>query len=106
MLLETLFGLARDGKVGRSRQPVAAPARGDLLRVRRARPSAAATARPSSEPLFAPFAALGRVRGYRARYPAYSEGVSDASGEYVFIDEWHVDAPPEAVFDALADAAT
>ena|SRR5581483_3239614 len=26
--------------------------------------------------------------------------------EYVFIDEWHVDAAPEAVFDALADATT
>jgi uncharacterized protein YndB with AHSA1/START domain len=24
--------------------------------------------------------------------------------EYLFIDEWEVDAPPEAVFDALADA--
>jgi uncharacterized protein YndB with AHSA1/START domain len=31
--------------------------------------------------------------------------ISDG-GEYVFIDEWHVDAPPEAVFDALADATT
>jgi uncharacterized protein YndB with AHSA1/START domain len=26
--------------------------------------------------------------------------------EYVFIDEWDVDAPIEAVFDALADAST
>lgn len=26
--------------------------------------------------------------------------------EYVFIDEWDVDAPREAVFDALADATT
>src|SRR5438445_2802009 len=25
---------------------------------------------------------------------------------YGFIDEWHVDAPPEAVFDAIADATT
>jgi uncharacterized protein YndB with AHSA1/START domain len=24
----------------------------------------------------------------------------------VFIDEWHVDAPPEPVFDAIADATT
>ena len=28
------------------------------------------------------------------------------SGVYVFIDEWDVDAPQEAVFDALADART
>jgi uncharacterized protein YndB with AHSA1/START domain len=26
--------------------------------------------------------------------------------EYVFIDEWDVEAPPEAVFEALADART
>ena len=29
-----------------------------------------------------------------------------ASREYAFIDEWDVAAPPEAVFDALADART
>ena len=28
------------------------------------------------------------------------------ANEYVFIDEWDVDAPQEAVFDALADART
>jgi uncharacterized protein YndB with AHSA1/START domain len=28
------------------------------------------------------------------------------ANEYVFIDEWDVQAPPEAVFDALADART
>jgi uncharacterized protein YndB with AHSA1/START domain len=28
------------------------------------------------------------------------------AGEYVFIDEWDVDAPQEAVFEALADART
>jgi uncharacterized protein YndB with AHSA1/START domain len=28
------------------------------------------------------------------------------ASEYVFIDEWDVDAPREAVFDALADART
>jgi uncharacterized protein YndB with AHSA1/START domain len=28
------------------------------------------------------------------------------AGEYVFIDEWDVDAPQERVFDALADART
>jgi uncharacterized protein YndB with AHSA1/START domain len=26
--------------------------------------------------------------------------------EYLFVDEWHVDAPPEPVFDAIADAST
>jgi uncharacterized protein YndB with AHSA1/START domain len=28
------------------------------------------------------------------------------SGEYVFVDEWDVAAPAEAVFDAIADATT
>ena len=28
------------------------------------------------------------------------------ASEYVFVDEWHVDAPPEAVFDAIADGRT
>ncbi len=28
------------------------------------------------------------------------------SREYEFVDEWHVDAPPEAVFDVLADGQT
>ena len=28
------------------------------------------------------------------------------AGEYVFIDEWDVDAPQERVFQALADART
>ena len=51
--------------------------------------------------LLAPLAVLGRARGYRARYPAYSDGAPEA-GEYVFVDEWHVDAPPESVFVALS----
>ena len=28
------------------------------------------------------------------------------ANEYVFVDEWNVNAPPAAVFDALADART
>jgi uncharacterized protein YndB with AHSA1/START domain len=28
------------------------------------------------------------------------------ASEYVFVDEWDVDAPPEAVYDAVADART
>jgi uncharacterized protein YndB with AHSA1/START domain/quercetin dioxygenase-like cupin family protein len=33
-------------------------------------------------------------------------GIADRSREYVFVDEWDVDAPVEAVFDAIADART
>jgi quercetin dioxygenase-like cupin family protein/uncharacterized protein YndB with AHSA1/START domain len=33
-------------------------------------------------------------------------GLAEASRPYVFVDEWDVAAPPEAVFSALADART
>jgi uncharacterized protein YndB with AHSA1/START domain/quercetin dioxygenase-like cupin family protein len=45
---------------------------------------------------------LGAARAGRA----LRERVRSASGEYAFVDQWHVAAPPEAVFDALADART
>jgi uncharacterized protein YndB with AHSA1/START domain len=44
-------------------------------------------------------AGAGAGRAVRRRLAA-------ASGEYVFVDEWDVAAPPHAVFDALADART
>ena len=28
------------------------------------------------------------------------------ASEYVFVDEWEVEAPPEAVYDVMADART
>ena len=34
------------------------------------------------------------------------EEATTLADEYVFIDEWNVDAPQEEVFDALADART
>jgi mannose-6-phosphate isomerase-like protein (cupin superfamily)/uncharacterized protein YndB with AHSA1/START domain len=105
VLLETLFGLARDGKVGADGNP-------KPLQLAVIFDEFAELGRPPQPPpgvqkaLFKPVAALGRARGLRARYPQYSEGVADETGEYVFIDEWDVDAPQEAVFDALADATT
>jgi uncharacterized protein YndB with AHSA1/START domain/quercetin dioxygenase-like cupin family protein len=33
-------------------------------------------------------------------------GIANLSRPYVFVDEWDVSAPPEAVFDAIADART
>ena len=38
--------------------------------------------------------------------PAPSARVAGSGGEYVFVDEWDVVAPPEAVFDLIADART
>jgi uncharacterized protein YndB with AHSA1/START domain/mannose-6-phosphate isomerase-like protein (cupin superfamily) len=46
-------------------------------------------------------AAASAGRAVRARAAAAA-----ADNEYVFVDEWDVAAPPQAVFDALADART
>jgi uncharacterized protein YndB with AHSA1/START domain/mannose-6-phosphate isomerase-like protein (cupin superfamily) len=105
VLLETLFGLARDGKVGASGDP-------GLLQLAVIFRDFAELGHPTRPALgvqraiFAPLATLGRLRGYRARYERYSGGEAARDGEYVFVDEWDVDAPIEAVFDALADATT
>lgn len=72
VLLETLFGLARDGKVGRSGNP-------SPLQLAVIFDEFARLGRPPSPPaavqhaILAPLAALGRRRGYRASYPAYSK---------------------------------
>jgi quercetin dioxygenase-like cupin family protein len=72
VLLETLFGLARDGKVNAKGDP-------GLLQLAVIFDEFAELGRPTRPPaavqrvLFAPLAALGRARGYRARYPQYSE---------------------------------
>jgi mannose-6-phosphate isomerase-like protein (cupin superfamily) len=73
VLLETLFGLARDGKVGKRGDPsvlqlaVIFDEFADLGRPVKPSPGV-------QRALFAPLAALGRARGYRARYPEYSHG--------------------------------
>jgi mannose-6-phosphate isomerase-like protein (cupin superfamily) len=73
VLLETLFGLARDGKAGKSGDP-------PLLQLAVIFDEFADLGRPTKPPpavqraLFAPLAALGRARGYRARYAEYSHG--------------------------------
>lgn len=72
VLLETLFGLARDGKVGRSGNP-------SLLQLAVIFDEFADLGRPPSPPpavqraFLAPVAALGRRKGYRARYAEYSK---------------------------------
>ena len=111
VLLETFAGLARDGKLGRRGLPsllqLAVIAREFEPEGRAAKPP-----RAIQRALLAPLAAIGRRRGYRPWYEAYSgNGVQrlairrDGAG-YVFVDEWDVAAPIEAVFDAVADART
>jgi quercetin dioxygenase-like cupin family protein len=73
VLLETLFGLARDGKVGPSGDP-------PLLQLAVIFDEFPELGRPAKPPpavqraVIAPLAAFGRARGYRARYARYSGG--------------------------------
>lgn len=71
VLLETLFGLGRDGKVDASGMP-------SPLQLAVIGQEFAAEGHPTSPPralqrvLLPPLALLGRARGYRGRYPQYS----------------------------------
>jgi mannose-6-phosphate isomerase-like protein (cupin superfamily) len=73
VLLETIFGLARDGKVNAKGDP-------GLLQLAVIFRELHEVGYPTSPPLavqralLTPLAAVGRLRGYRARYPSYSGG--------------------------------
>lgn len=117
VLVETLAGLARDGRVSKQGFP-------SLLQLaviaREFEEEGYATPPPLAvqRALFGALAEVGRRRGYRPWYPRYSDpqvaqvAVEDSGAEradtagYVFIDEWDVDAPIDATFDAIADART
>lgn len=104
-LLETLFALGREGKVDAKGNP-------HPLQLAVIGREFAAEGRPTKPPpavqnvLLPPLAAIGRWRGYRAVYSGSETDTSGAAGEYVFLDEWDVAAPREAVFGAIADART
>ena len=100
-LLETLFGLAGAGKVGKRGEPN--PLR--LAVIFREFAELGRPTRPSpsvQRALLSPLAVVGHALGYRARYAEEKS----RSREYVFVDEWDVNAPPAAVFAALAHAET
>jgi uncharacterized protein YndB with AHSA1/START domain len=46
------------------------------------------------------------LAGARAGRAVRERAAGATDNEYLFVDEWHVAAPPHAVFDALADART
>jgi uncharacterized protein YndB with AHSA1/START domain/mannose-6-phosphate isomerase-like protein (cupin superfamily) len=97
--LERLAQLSQDGRLTRSGFPRPTAA-AELVRDfgdegRATRPPAAVQDALAT-------AILGSARAGRA----LRERAAGASGEYLFVDEWDVAAPPEAVFDALADART
>jgi quercetin dioxygenase-like cupin family protein/uncharacterized protein YndB with AHSA1/START domain len=50
--------------------------------------------------------ATGILSAARAGRAARQRAAAAADNEYLFVDEWDVAAPPQAVFDALADART
>jgi mannose-6-phosphate isomerase-like protein (cupin superfamily)/uncharacterized protein YndB with AHSA1/START domain len=97
--LERLAELSRDGRLtpGGYPTPVAVA---EIVRDFGRDGGAAQPPAPVQRALAA--AILGAARAGRA-LRARADG---ASGEYVFVDEWDVAAPPQAVFDALADART
>lgn len=105
--LERLGELSRDGRL----LPGGWPRPTDAARLVRdfgdeglaTRPPAAVQ-RALAAAVLAAGRAAGAVRERAAR--AVRERAAWASGEYVFVDEWDVAAPPAAVFDALADART
>jgi mannose-6-phosphate isomerase-like protein (cupin superfamily) len=76
--LETLFGLASDGKTDDKGLPnplqLAVLARAYQEEVRLARPSPAV-----QRVLFGPLAVVGRLMGYRSSYPRYSAGSVEVS---------------------------
>ncbi|HEX2102737.1 MAG TPA: SRPBCC family protein [Solirubrobacteraceae bacterium] len=97
--LERLAALCRDGRITRRGfpRPVAAA---ELVRDFGDDGHAAQPPVPVQRALAAGILGAARAgRAVRAR-------AERASGEYVFVDEWDVAAPPRAVFDALADART
>jgi mannose-6-phosphate isomerase-like protein (cupin superfamily) len=113
VLIETYAGLAREGKVNERGYPHPLQL---AVFVREFEPEGYAT-RPAvavQRVVFGLLSEIGRRRGYRPWYPQYSdpevartpvERAGTGPG-YVFLDQWDVEAPPEPVFEALADART
>jgi uncharacterized protein YndB with AHSA1/START domain/mannose-6-phosphate isomerase-like protein (cupin superfamily) len=97
--LERLAQFSRDGRLTRSGFP---------------RPTAAAElvrdfgdeGHATRPPLVVQQALAAAILAGASAGRSVRERASAASGEYLFVDEWDVAAPPEAVFDALADART
>ena len=103
--LERLTQFHADGRLTALGLP--APHRGgravsatSATRVDATRPPVAVQRVLSAAILDGPPAARRAVAIARARHGAPARG----QREYVFVDEWDVAAPPDAVFDALADA--
>src|SRR4051812_5960350 len=98
--LEKLAALSRDGrllKAGYPRPTAAAELIRDHGDAGAASKPPRAAQQASAKTILAPASAGRAVR---------SRPAAAVDNEYLFVDEWHVAAPPEAVFAALADART
>ena len=113
VLIETYAGLASDGKLSTRGYPHPLQL---AVFVREFEPEGYATRPPLAlqRVVFGLLSEIGRRRGYRPWYPQYSDPEvartpverAGAGPGYVFVDQWEVEAPPEPVFEALADART
>jgi uncharacterized protein YndB with AHSA1/START domain/mannose-6-phosphate isomerase-like protein (cupin superfamily) len=95
--LEKLAALSREGRILKSGWP-RPTATAELIRDH-ARAGSAAQPPPAVQQAIATAILGGARAGRLVRERA-------ANGEYLFVDEWDVAAPPHAVFAALADART
>src|SRR3954462_10846178 len=98
--LEKLAALSRDGRPLKSGYPRPTAA-AELIR-------AHGDAGAASKPPRAVQQAIAKtiLAAASAGRAASSRAAAATDNEYLFVDEWDVAAPPEAVFDALADART
>ena len=98
--LEKLASLSRDGRLLRGGWPRPTAA-AELVREFG---DAGLAAKPPAAVQQA--IASGILAGARAGRAVKAKAATATGNEYLFVDEWDVAAPPQAVFDALADART
>jgi uncharacterized protein YndB with AHSA1/START domain/mannose-6-phosphate isomerase-like protein (cupin superfamily) len=98
--LEKMAALSREGRIlkGGWPRPTAAA---ELIREYADAGSASKPPRAMQQAM-----ATGILAAVRAGRAVRERAAGAADSEYVFVDEWDVAAPPQAVFDALADART
>src|SRR3954454_21342812 len=98
--LEKLAALSRDGRILKGGWP-RPTATAELIRDHAAAGSAAKPSPAAQQRL-----ATAILAGTRAGRAVRARAATATDSEYLFVDEWDVAAPPQAVFDALADART
>jgi uncharacterized protein YndB with AHSA1/START domain/quercetin dioxygenase-like cupin family protein len=98
--LEKLAALSREGRILKGGWP-RPTATAELIRDHAAAGSAAKPAPGVQQAL-----AKAILTGARAGRAVRTRAAAATDSEYLFVDEWDVAAPPESVFDALADART